>query len=440
MQETPVEPIKLNQNVPYAVNQIIMKALKKDPNDRYQNASEMIKDLNMALKRPEGGFIDESNYTDGLTRRIPTVDDGFDYNVSSRKPDEKEDEEELSFFQAHKKVIVSGIIALVFLVVFVAALFITLGVANSSGPKDVQIPNVVGKTQEEARIEVENAKLKFNVSKEEFSTEYPEGTVVSQDPAYKSNFSIKEGNTINVVISKGTEMVKMPKVVGEEFSKAESALIALGLKVEKVEEISQKVQAGIVISQENEENSDVQAGSTVKIHVSKGNGKKKFYVTDVVGKDKDEAQKELTELGMEVSFKEKEDTSKSDGVVLEQSISENTEVEEGTKITLTVNKIKQNVQGTVNVKVKSLVATGKYTSEATSEDDETSKEKNVSLKILVGTDPIYDKSVSKDTENVNQTFEGKGNVTIKVYINGILVNGKSYNLDLNSENTVLTVS
>jgi len=435
MQEDPEEPIKINKNVPYAVNQIIMKALRKDPNDRYQNASEMIRDLNTALKRPEGGFVREDNYTDGLTRRIPTVDDDMEKNYRNKPVDEEEDEEELTFFQAHKKVIVSGIIAIAFLVIFLVTLFITLGVANSSSPKDVQIPNVVGKSQEDAKREIEGLNLKFIVSKEVYNAEVPMGCVVSQDPTYKADYTIKEGNTISVVISKGIEEVEMPKVVGVEYEKAETTLTDLGLKIEKIEEISQKVEEGIVISQEPEENTKIEAGSTVKIHVSKGNGKKKFEVPDVVGKTKDEAQETLTELGMEVTIKEKEDSNQSDGVVLEQNIQAGSQSEEGAKITLTVNKIKTAVEGVVNVKVKQLA--DKYAPVEGSEDEKDNK--NVNIKILVGTDTVLEKSVSRDTDKITQTFEAKGNVTIKVYINSILANGKSYTMDMNSNNRAITV-
>ena len=91
---------------------------------------------------------------------------GRNYRNKPIDDEEEEEEEELSFFQAHKKVIISGIIAVAFLVIFLVTLFITLGVANSSSPKDVQIPNVVGKSQEEAKREIEGLNLKYTVSKE----------------------------------------------------------------------------------------------------------------------------------------------------------------------------------------------------------------------------------------------------------------------------------
>lgn len=437
MQEEPEEPIKLNKNVPFALNQIIMKALRKDPNDRYQNASEMIKDLNMALKRPEGGFVKEEVYTDGLTRKIPIVDEDMEKSYGrSASGYDMEDEEDLTFFQAHKKVIIGGIIALAFVLIPLITLGITLGIANSSSPKDVQIPNVVGKTRDEAKVEVENSKLKFVVAKEIYSADVEEGRVISQDPTYKADFTIKEGNTISVVISKGKELVKMPKVIGAEYKNAETTLTDLGLKIEKIEEISQKVEEGYVISQEPDENTEIESGATVKIHVSKGNGKKKFEVPDVVGKSKDEAQKALTELGMEVTIKEKEDINKSDGVVLDQSIESGSNSEEGTKITITVNKLAVDVEGVVNVKVKKLVDTGKYT------QYETDKTVEVEIIVQKGNEQkqtIYKKTVSVDTDNINATFSNKGNVNIIVRINGIQANAKSYTMDMNKDDRVLTV-
>ena len=438
MQEVPDEPIKLNQNVPFAVNQIIMKSMKKDPNDRYQNASEIIKDLNLALKRPEGGFIDESDYTDGLTRRIPTIDQEYSNRVDNRSTNNiKTEEEKVGFFKAHPKVKIAIIIA-VFAVVFVVTLLITRSVINSSTPKDIQIPNVVGKSREEAKLEIENNKLIYNIAKEIYSADVEAGYVISQNPEYINNYSVKEGSTISVVISKGKEMVKMPKVVGMEFSKVQNELGDLGIKIEEIKESSETVEPGIVIKQEIEANKEIESGTTVKIHVSTGTARKKVTITSVVGKNAEEAKNELTEMGLEVNIIEEENTAKSDGVVLKQSLEVGTSVYEGDSITITVNKIEQNKQGTININVKSLAK--KYVSDVVEDEDkEETTDSTVSIKVMVDSDTIYDKSVSRNTENLNLTFEGKGNVSIKVYINSIVANGKSYTMDLNSENTVLTV-
>lgn len=444
MQEEPVPPIKVNKEIPFAVNQIILKAMKKDPNERYQNASEMIKDLNIALKRPEGGFVEERNFEDSFTRRIPTVNvsDNRNGNVKSDNEEEKPKGKIATFFYNHPKTKVASIIAL-FVLIFVATLVITLTVINSSSPKDVQIPNVVNLTQEEAKQRIEQLKLKF-AYKEEYSADIEAGHVISQDPQYINNYSVKEGSTVTVVISKGMEQTKVPKVIGMEYSKAESALTEAGLEVEKVEETSQKVEAGYVISQEIDANTEVQKGTKIKIHVSTGTGIKKVTVTSVIGKSSEEAKKILTDLKLEVNVVEDEDTSKSDGVVLKQSVDPGTSVEEGSAITITVNKIEKNKQGTVNINVKALANRHLPKSSDEEDDNTTTTSNNVKITVMVGSDKVYSQKVSRDTEKLNVTVEGKGNITVKVYIanedessNGILA--KNATIDLNSENTVLNV-
>ena len=444
MQEEPVPPIKVNKEIPFAVNQIILKAMKKDPNERYQNASEMIKDLNIALKRPEGGFVEERNFEDSFTRRIPTVNvsDNRNGNIKSDNEEEKPKGKIATFFYNHPKTKVASIIAL-FVLIFVATLVITLTVINSSSPKDVQIPNVVNLTQEEAKQKIEQLKLKF-AYKEEYSADVEAGHVISQDPQYINNYSVKEGSTVTVVISKGMEQTKVPKVIGMEYSKAESALNEAGLEVEKVEETSQKVEAGYVISQEIDANTEVQKGTKIKIHVSTGTGIKKVTVTSVIGKSSEEAKKILTDLKLEVTVVEDEDTSKSDGVVLKQSVDPGTSVEEGSAITITVNKIEKNKQGTVNINVKALANRHLPKSSDEEDDNTTTTSNNVKITVMVGSDKVYSQKVSRDTEKLNVTVEGKGNITVKVYIanedessNGILA--KNATIDLNSENTVLNV-
>lgn len=444
MQEEPVPPIKVNKEIPFAVNQIILKAMKKDPNERYQNASEMIKDLNIALKRPEGGFVEERNFEDSFTRRIPTVNvsDNRNGNIKSDNEEEKPKGKIATFFYNHPKTKVASIIAL-FVLIFVATLVITLTVINSSSPKDVQIPNVVNLTQEEAKQRIEQLKLKF-AYKEEYSADVEAGHVISQDPQYINNYSVKEGSTVTVVISKGMEQTKVPKVIGMEYSKAESALTEAGLEVEKVEETSQKVEAGYVISQEIDANTEVQKGTKIKIHVSTGTGIKKVTVTSVIGKSSEKAKKILTDLKLEVNVVEDEDTSKSDGVVLKQSVDPGTSVEEGSAITITVNKIEKNKQGTVNINVKALANRHLPKSSDEEDDNTTTTSNNVKITVMVGSDKVYSQKVSRDTEKLNVTVEGKGNITVKVYIanedessNGILA--KNATIDLNSENTVLNV-
>lgn len=90
--------------------------------------------------------------------------------------------------------------------------------------KEVQIPNLQGLTKEEAEQKAKESKLKIEVSEEKYHLEVPEGQIIEQDPKYQDNYKIKEGTTIKVVISKGQEIVEMPKVVGKTRDEATKML------------------------------------------------------------------------------------------------------------------------------------------------------------------------------------------------------------------------
>ena len=125
MQEKPVEPIKLNPAIPFAVNQIIMKAMQKDVNLRYQSATEMLRDLSLALKNPDGNFVVEQNFDATLTQRIPTINS----EVLNRKKEEDEEEKKAKgklgkYFEKHPKMKILFIM-IIFIIVFVLSLGIT---------------------------------------------------------------------------------------------------------------------------------------------------------------------------------------------------------------------------------------------------------------------------------------------------------------------------
>ena len=432
MQEEPVQPMKRNSSIPVALNQIILKAMKKDINERYQSATEMLKDLSMALKNPNGDFVvNNDNLDQSYTKKIPIIDETkYQKSTSTNRSKTQSKFAKIKeFFDNNPKVKIACIASL-FIILPLIVFFITMGLINAGRVKSVQIPNIVGLTAEEAKIELEKMKLNYEVEAEEFNNEVELGRIISQNPKYAENYNVLEKSTVKVKISKGPELVKMPKVIGLTYEEAEQKLKALNINIEKIEETSQKVEQGIVISQETAEGEEIKVGETVKIHVSSGTGIPKVVVVGVVGKTLEDAKSTLTALGLEVNIEEKEDVNKSEGIILEQSIVAGTTVEEGEKITLVVNKISPTKQGTLNIKVKSLTG---YT---------TGTPEKVEVKVSVtsqGTeDIVYKEMVSADTENVTVNVEGKGTITIKVYVDEVrLYMG---NMNLNSENNVITVN
>ena len=422
MQEEPEEPIELNPNLPSAVNRIIMKALKKDTTLRYQSATDMLADLRQALKNPNGDFVEDKEYdATARTQKINTdlygnVD--MDDNRNNKKG--KKDNKFIAFIKRHK--VLSAFIGLILL--FAISLAGTLAFLNITNPAEVELPDVVGMSKEEAQKTIEDLKLVFEVSSEEFNKDVPEGYVISQDPTYIADYNVKEGSTVKVVISKGQEKTTVPKVVGMTREEAEKALEEANLEAEIVEETSRTVEEGYVISQEVEANAEAYAGDTIKIHVSTGTGIKQVNVISVIGQDEATAKTNLSNLGLKVNVSYDEDTSKDNGVVLKQSIESGKTVDEGTTITITVNKKDELKQGTVNVNVKSLL---NYTPTKDEEGNDVVEKGNVRIK--VGEDTIYEKEVPKTTTNISQGFSAKGTVTIRVYVDDILKGTKEINMN-----------
>ncbi len=371
MQEEPEEPIELNPNLPSAVNRIIMKALKKDTTLRYQSATDMLADLRQALKNPNGDFVEDRNYdATARTQKINTDLYGNVEENDNKNRNGKRNNRFVAFIKRHK--VLSAIIGLILL--FAISLGGTLAYLNITNPAEVLLPNVVGMSREEAQKTVEDSKLVFEVSSEEFNKDVPEGYVISQDPTYIADYNVKEGSNVKVVISKGQEKTTVPKVVGMTREEAEQALEEANLEVEVVEETSRTVEEGYVISQEVEEDTEVYAGDTIKIHVSTGTGIKQVTVENVVGQTEENARATLEGQGLKVSVNYVEATT-DNGKVTKQSVTAGTTVDEGTTVTLTVNQVAETKNISVIINLKQI--TGGYTED--DEEETTSRTVNISV-------------------------------------------------------------
>ena len=411
MQEEPVEPKEINPNIPDAVNKIIMKALQKEPALRYQTATEMLQDLRMALKDPSGDFVDQKGIDPTSATRKMDLDEYE--NVSNRKSSNKDTGKKEGkfkrFIKNHKKLSIFIGLILLFLIAFGG----TLGILNLTNPAEVQLPNLVGMSREEAQADAEEAKLKFEVSSEEYNTEVPEGFVISQDPKYIENYNVKEGSTITVVVSKGTEKTTVPNVEGKEEDEAIKLIEDAKLKAEVIEETSQTVKEGYVISQETDPDTEVSAGDTVKIHVSTGTGIKQVTVQSVVGQTEANAKSTLEGQGLKVTVNYVDATT-DDGKVTRQSVTGGTTVDEGTTITLTVNKVTEDKKATVTINVKSI--TGGY-EESTEGESESNIVKNVRIELKVDDSTVYtDSGVDKNITNKSTEISGKGSVKLTLII------------------------
>ena len=427
MQEEAVPPIEVNPNVPVAVNDIIMKALRKDTNLRYQNATAMLMDLRRALKEPNGDFVDNNDYqNDFPTQRISTI--GLEEESRNQKNENKKKQNKfIQFIKKHK--VLSSIIGLILL--FAITIGLTIGISNATRPKDVEIPNLVGKTVDEAKDILKQNKLNYVEESQEYNTEVPEGQIISQNPPYVQGRRIKENTSIKVVVSKGTETTTVPKLKGLTKDEAQETANDAKIKLDFQEETSKTVEAGVIIKQEKAEGEKVNAGDTVKVYISVGTGIKQVKVISVVGQDEETAKQTLQDLGLVIEkVNYSKDKSQSNGVVLEQSVSAGTTVDEGSKITLTVNKYDEDKDCTVNVNVSSITG---YTKK-TDEDGKEVEAEQVTVSMYIDDKEYNAKPTKRDNEKYSTTIKAAGTVSIKVVVkdskgNPLASDTKSVNLN-----------
>ncbi len=470
MQEIPVEPIKINPLIPESLNRIIVKAMQKDPMERYQTATDMLRDLRQVTKNPNGEFVVlEKQKEEFPTQRIETLGNRTKTEQSEKQVDsnkQKKPNKIVAFFKKHK-VLRALLILLICLLVFAAAMGITIAVINSKKPKQVQIPNVVGKTIEEAKKITEESSLKYEIAEETFNTEVAAGLVISQEPKYADNYKVLENSTIKVSVSKGTEMTTVPKLVGLTKEDAENELNKQGLRIEIREETSDKIQENYVISQDIEEKTEIAKGSTIAVVVSIGRGIEEVDVPYVIGKTEADARTEIENAKLKVAVKYEENMSKTNNSVLKQDKEGGSKADEGSTVTITVNKLPEIKKGTVNVNVKELTGykepekkpvttkkpatnnntvsnstanqTTNATTNTTTEEtvEEAPKPKKIKLTVTVDGNAYHDEEHSEDTGVISVPIEGIGNVRVQVKIDGVVKSDKY--LDLNKDNPVLNV-
>ena len=281
---------------------------------------------------------------------------------------------------------------------------------------DVQVPDLVNLTLEEAEAKAKELKLKIEVKEEKYHLEIEEGRIIEQNPEYRENFKIKQKSTIKVVVSKGQEIIKMPKAVGLKRDEAMKLLKEAGLEVEIKEENSDSVEKDYVIKQETEdgkeikEDEEIPAGTKIILYVSMGI--EQVEVPDLNGKTESEAKSAISKANLKWKSTDKtSDSSKPNGVVVNQSISSGSMVDKNTEITITVNEFDEIKTGTISVNLKNIFNYPRY-----NEDGTTKPAENVTITVLINGEEKTTKNTTEDKESypIEVSTSGSKNVTIKM--------------------------
>lgn len=319
---------QINPNIPKGLEQICVHAMQKNPDDRYQSATEMLLDIEEIIKNPNTVFNYASN-TETQTKSVPIVTD-------DRYNEEYDEAVDYEAERKHKKKMIAaitiGVIVLIAAVVGVIYMF-TSGINT----KTHTLENFVGYSYDE----LQNS----NDYKYEFVAEYQKtdekepGIILSQSP--EAGSKITEGSTVTLVVAASEKDITMPNVYGLTLEMAEQTLKQSELSIFKAMKInSDTVEEGKVIYTDPKANSIVSGDQEITIYVSDGPSTttiEKIKIPDVIGLTKSGAREFLTKYGFtNVEIKTQDSTYPKD-VVISQSPSVGSSAKATDKITVIVS-------------------------------------------------------------------------------------------------------
>ena len=295
----PVKPTAINPQIPVGLEQIIIRAMQKNQNDRYQSASEILMDIEAFKKNPNIKF-DYSYFNDSVKKELPEdkppvktplkpVRVKETTPISKASYEESDDDGE--DLNSKKKTIAVLCGVLCALVIFAVAL-ITFFLP---GTKGIPVPDLVGKN---FFTEVMNNSAYVDFSFEPITVEdsdEPSGTIVDQSPA---GGKVQRGAKITVYISVAAAKVDVPNVYGYEYTSAETVLKGAGFEVTIIKEKSEEVEIGKVIRTSPRKGATVEYGSLVKIYVATSEEVEPVEVPNLVGMTIAEARRALEAVGL----------------------------------------------------------------------------------------------------------------------------------------------
>lgn len=427
----PLAPREINPDIPEQLELICMKAMAPDLEHRYQSADAMIADLENFRKNPNVEMkFDLSDLrpdeSDEPTRPIRTVG-GHVAAQPVYQPErsysrrEQEEEEEPRRSGSGKRGVLIGAVA-VAAIALVVVLFRTILSSFSAPVADqYQVPDLYDMTIEEAENDP-RVKDIFEIQKagSEFSSDVQEGHILRQDPKGDEN---RKGSqlVIQVWVSAGEETGEMPDLKNQTLQDARILLEKLNkeynleLTVEAPEDqkqYSDDIPADSVISTIPAKGETLKKGDTVTLIVSQGPEVKPVTVPTFVGLNIDDTLAQLSGYGLVCDSADVElvESDKEGGTIVWQSLDPLSKVDEGTRIQFQVSA--GLASRTVPITVD-LPQNGSDT---------------VQVEIYVGDEstPQYSELVHTSDGTVNTTISGTGKKMVKVYFDGVLDQGQSY--------------
>ena len=364
VQESPDRPTSRNAEIPASLEAVTMKALAKNPANRYASAEDMADDLRRfrdgqpvlaeailptealtSAQAPVGGPATAA------TTAVPRAA-GDGTRVFSDVPREP-------YEPPRRSPLFVAMLALLLLLLLGALALLAVRLSDDDSTTQVNVPNVLGKTEPVARAELELVGLEV-VTRQETVDGQPENVVIRQDPG--GGARVDDGSTVTITINSGQPPAEVPELVGLSEAQADSALRSAGL-TGQFERVESDRPAGEVLEQDPAPGRELPRGSVVKVTVSEGAAEE--VVPDVTRLSEDAATARLERSGFQVEVVEESSASVPEGLVIRSDPAAGTEAARGSVVTIYVSTGEESTTTSSTTTTTTLVPTTSSSSSTT---------------------------------------------------------------------------
>ena len=347
LNDPPKPPSKIRPEIPEELDAVVLRALAKNPEDRYQTAEEFSEDLHrveaglpLAPETSEAAtalltgaaFMGAGGSTEVLAGTAVTTP-GSPPPPTTRRPPPPYGPGYYDEPPKKRRRWAPWLLVLLLLAAAgIAGWYVFSQIQDQLAANEpVAVPNVVGLKEEAAVTLIQNAGLEPDVQRAA-NADVAKDRVFDQNP--NPGNRIQKGDRVTLLVSTGPPKTSVPDVVGMNYGDAVQALNDVNLKATKHEVFSQKP-VGKVISQDPPAGEEVVEGTEITLDVSRG--AKQVVVPSVVGMSEDDARTTLQQAGFEVSSTSAPSDSTPEGIVSDQSPDGGTQASKGSTVTITIS-------------------------------------------------------------------------------------------------------
>ena len=324
VQQDPVRPRDIVPTLPIGLEQITMRAMQKNPNERYQSAAEMLMDINEFKRNPSIRF--NYNYFVDQEPTKYVQSSSQIQNISRTNADESEVEAKNKTINKTTAIMMGVIAGIVVLAIII------FGILSVFKNKNIDVPNFINKNISEV---IDNNEFKnkfyFEIAYDETSDK-PDGQIINQEP--DASTKIKKGSKVVLYVSgSDNETVIIDnKILSMDEKKAKEYLIQIGLvSNDSILEYSDSVPVGTILRTEPSIGLPIKVGSSVTLYLATDE-KETTKVPDLYGTEQKAAEGLIVASNLTVGTITEVDSDLEKGVVVSQKIEKDTEVPVGSKI------------------------------------------------------------------------------------------------------------